>query len=49
MAEHAFQGKKIEILDKEEAHRFCKNSGDIIGITTDGVIAKKKWKITNIK
>ena len=29
--EHAFQAKKIEIVDKEKAYWFCKNSGNIIG------------------
>jgi len=42
--EHAFQAKKIEIVDKEKAYWFCKNSGNIIGIS-DGLVARKNRKI----
>lgn len=42
--EHAFQAKKIEIVDKEKAYWFCKNSGNTIGIS-DGSIARKNRKI----
>ena len=42
--EHAFQAKKIEIVDKEKAYWFCKNSGNIIGMG-DGLIARKNRKI----
>ena len=42
--EHAFQAKKIEMVDKEKAYWFCKNSGNIIGIS-DGLIARKNRKI----
>jgi predicted NAD-dependent protein-ADP-ribosyltransferase YbiA (DUF1768 family) len=46
--EHAFQAKKIEIVDKEKAYWFCKNSGNIIGIS-DGLIARKNRKIIILK
>lgn len=42
--EHAFQAKKIEIVDKEKAFWFCKNSNNIIGIS-DGLVARKNRKI----
>jgi predicted NAD-dependent protein-ADP-ribosyltransferase YbiA (DUF1768 family) len=42
--EHAFQAKKIEIVNKEKALWFCKNSGNTIGIS-DGIIARKNRKI----
>lgn len=42
--EHAFQSKKIEIVDKEKAYWFCKNSGNTIGIS-DGLIARKNRKL----
>ena len=42
--EHAFQAKKIEIVDKDKAYLFCKNSGNIIGIS-DGLVARKNRKI----
>lgn len=42
--EHAFQSKKIEIVDKNKAYWFCKNSGNIIGIS-DGLIARKNRKL----
>jgi predicted NAD-dependent protein-ADP-ribosyltransferase YbiA (DUF1768 family) len=45
--EHAFQAKKIEIVDKEKAYCFCKNSGNIIG-TSDGIVARKNRKIVII-
>ena len=43
--EHAFQGKKIEIVDREKAEWFSKNSGHLIGITEDGLIARKNRKL----
>ena len=43
--EHAFQGKKIEIVDKETAYWFCKNSGHHIGIANDGLVAQKNRKL----
>jgi predicted NAD-dependent protein-ADP-ribosyltransferase YbiA (DUF1768 family) len=46
--EHAFQSKKIEIVDKEKAYWFCKNSGHIIGIS-DGLIARKNRKLIILK
>jgi predicted NAD-dependent protein-ADP-ribosyltransferase YbiA (DUF1768 family) len=46
--EHAFQSKKIEIVDKEKAYWFCKNSGNIIG-TGDGLIARKNRKLVILK
>ena len=42
--EHAFQAKKIELVDKDKADWFCKNSGHIIGIG-DGLIARKNRKL----
>ena len=42
--EHAFQAKKIELVDKDKAYWFCKNSGHIIGIG-DGLTARKNRKI----
>lgn len=46
--EHAFQSKKIEIVDKEKAYWFCKNSGNIIG-TSDSLIARKNRKLVILK
>lgn len=46
--EHAFQSKKIEIVDKEKAYWFSKNSGNIIGIS-DGLIARKNRKLVILK
>ena len=42
--EHAFQAKKIELVDKDKAYWFCKNSGHIIGIG-DGLTARKNRKL----
>ena len=42
--EHAFQAKKIEMVDETKAHWFCKNSNNIIGMS-DGLIARKNRKI----
>ena len=42
--EHAFQAKKIELVDKDKADWFCKNSGHIIGIG-DGLTARKNRKL----
>jgi ribA/ribD-fused uncharacterized protein len=42
--EHAFQAKKIELVDKDKADWFCKNSGNIIGIG-DGLTARKNRKL----
>jgi predicted NAD-dependent protein-ADP-ribosyltransferase YbiA (DUF1768 family) len=44
--EHAFQSKKIEIVDK--AYWFCKNSGNDIGMG-DGLIARKNRKLIILK
>lgn len=41
--EHAFQSKKIEIVDK--AYWFCKDSGHVIGTNKDGLIARENRKI----
>jgi len=46
--EHAFQSKKIEIVDKEKAYWFSKNSDNIIGMS-DGLIARKNRKIVILK
>ena len=43
--EHAFQAKKIELIDKDKAYYFCKESGNKIGLSTDGLIARKNRKI----
>lgn len=42
--EHAFQAKKIELVDKDKAYWFCKNSGHMIG-KGDGLIARKNRKL----
>lgn len=42
--EHAFQGKKIELVNNNMAYWFCKNSGHNIG-TGDGLIARKNRKL----
>jgi predicted NAD-dependent protein-ADP-ribosyltransferase YbiA (DUF1768 family) len=42
--EHAFQAKKIELVNKDKAYLFCKNSGDVIGIG-DGLTARKNRKL----
>ena len=44
-AEHAFQAKKIELMDAAKANLFCIESGDIIGTTKDGNIARKNRKL----
>jgi ribA/ribD-fused uncharacterized protein len=44
-AEHAFQAKKIELVDSAKAYLFCIESGDIIGTTNDGNIARKNRKL----
>jgi ribA/ribD-fused uncharacterized protein len=44
-AEHAFQAKKIEIVDANKANFFCIESGNIIGTTKDGNIARKNRKL----
>ena len=46
--EHVFQSKKIEIVDKEKAYWFCKNSGNDIGMG-DGFIARKNRKLIILK
>ena len=46
--EHVFQAKKIEIVDKEKAYWFCKNSGNDIGMG-DGLIARKNRKLIILK
>ena len=43
--EHAFQAKKIEIVDAAKANFFCIESGNIIGTTKDGNIARKNRKL----
>jgi ribA/ribD-fused uncharacterized protein len=43
--EHAFQAKKIEIVDASKANFFCIESGNIIGTTMDGNIARKNRKL----
>ena len=42
--EHAFQAKKIELVDKDKAYWFCKNSGHVIGIGL-GLTARKNRKL----
>jgi len=42
--EHAFQAKKIELVDKDKAYWFCKNSNHIIGIG-NGLTARKNRKL----
>ena len=42
--EHAFQSKKIELVDKDKAYWFCKDSGHI-GTSKDGSIARENRKI----
>lgn len=44
-AEHAFQAKKIELVDSAKAYLFCIESGNIIGTTNDGNIARKNRKL----
>lgn len=44
-AEHAFQAKKIELVDADKANLFCIESGNIIGTTKDGNIARKNRKL----
>ena len=44
-AEHAFQAKKIELVDSAKAYFFCIESGNIIGTTKDGNIARKNRKL----
>ena len=44
-AEHAFHAKKIELMDAAKANLFCIESGDIIGTTKDGNIARKNRKL----
>jgi ribA/ribD-fused uncharacterized protein len=44
-AEHAFQAKKIELVDSAKANLFCIESGNIIGTTKDGNIARKNRKL----
>ena len=44
-AEHAFQAKKIELVDENKANLFCIESGNIIGTTKDGNIARKNRKL----
>ena len=44
-AEHAFQAKKIELVDSAKAYLFCIESGNIIGTTKDGNIARKNRKL----
>ena len=43
--EHAFQGKKIELVDKDKAFWFSKDSGHVIGTTKDGLVARKNRKL----
>ena len=42
--EHAFQSKKIELVDKDQAYLFCKESGHEIGLG-NGFIARKNRKL----
>jgi len=44
-AEHAFQAKKIELVDVNKAYLFCIESKNIIGSTKDGNIARKNRKL----
>ena len=44
-AEHAFQAKKIDLVDSAKAYLFCIESGNIIGTTNDGNIARKNRKL----
>ncbi len=39
--EHAFQAKKIELVDKDKSYWFCKESGNIIGCTRDELVHEK--------
>jgi ribA/ribD-fused uncharacterized protein len=43
--EHAFQSKKIELVDKDKAYWFCKDSGHVIGTSKDASIARENRKI----
>ena len=45
--EHAFQAKKIEIVDKDKAFLFTVDSNDKIGIG-DGIIARKNRKLCKL-
>jgi ribA/ribD-fused uncharacterized protein len=45
--EHAFQAKKIELVDPVESRRFTLESGDPIGLG-DGVIAQKNRKLVKL-
>jgi ribA/ribD-fused uncharacterized protein len=43
--EHAFQAKKIELVDKDKAYWFCKESMNDIGCNKNGLIARKNRKL----
>jgi ribA/ribD-fused uncharacterized protein len=43
--EHAFQSKKISLVDKEKADWFSVESGHEIGATADGAVARKHRKL----
>lgn len=45
--EHAFQAKKIEIVDKDKAFLFTVDSGNEIGMG-DGLIARKNRKLCKL-
>ena len=43
--EHAFQGEKIALVDVKKANWFSVDSGHKIGITENGLIARKNRKL----
>ena len=43
--EHAFQAKKISLVDKEKADWFSIESGHEIGATADGAVARRHRKL----
>jgi ribA/ribD-fused uncharacterized protein len=45
--EHAFQSKKIELVDKDKAFLFCIESSYLIGLG-DGLIARKYRKLVEL-
>ena len=45
--EHAFQGAKITLADKEKGYKFTKDSGDKIGLG-DGLMARKNRKLVKL-
>jgi ribA/ribD-fused uncharacterized protein len=43
--EHAFQAKKIELVDKDKSYWFCKESMNDIGCNKSGLVARKNRKL----